>query len=216
MVRIGCCHRGDIGRRAHAGFVGEQSPLDTVEHGTGHTARRRLDTKGAFHDQGQHGGHFTDMCYQHIERHQQISTRHERHDVFGHAGNLLDAAKDDRGSNQGYHGAGRHFWNGKGVEHGLGDGIRLHGVEHQPEGQDQAHRKQRRGPRRFESARDVEGRPAPELSVFITDLVKLGQSTFRVRRRHTDRRYHPHPENRPRTAQRQRYRHPSQIARTDA
>ena len=51
VVRVGRGDRRDVGRRAHAGLVGEQAALDAVEHGrrqpAGEAGRRLAEPEGA-------------------------------------------------------------------------------------------------------------------------------------------------------------------------
>ena len=99
MRRIRRGGRRRIGRRAHAGFVGEQAALHAPGHRTGDTVtdgagRGFLQAEGAFEDQRRDRRHVLDVMANHPEGQQQVGARHQRHHQFGHFGNGANAAED--------------------------------------------------------------------------------------------------------------------------
>lgn len=99
MRRIRRGGRRRIGRRAHAGFVGEQAALHATGHRTGDTVtdgagRGFLQAEGAFEDQRRDRRHVLDVMANHPEGQQQVGARHQRHHQFGHFGNGANAAED--------------------------------------------------------------------------------------------------------------------------
>jgi hypothetical protein len=152
----------------------------------------------------------------HIERHQQIDHRHEGHDDFGDAGDLLDAAENDHAGQRRQRNANPQLVETKGALERIGDGIGLDGVEDETEGQDQADRENGARPGGTKPLGNIEGRPATIFAIVVLGLVELGQSGLRIGRRHADQRHHPHPEDRAGPAEIERHRHTGEIAGTDA
>jgi hypothetical protein len=175
-----------------------------------------LDPERALDDQGDHRRHLGDMGNQHIDRDQQIGDRHERHDIFGDAGDGADAAEDHDRREDGKRDADIELVEAEGALHRIGDRIGLHRVEDEAEDEDQAEREQHRRPGRVEPLGNVEGRAAAILPVLVADLVELGERAFRVGRGHADERDHPHPEDRAGAAEIERDRDAGEIAGADA
>ena len=103
------------------------------------------------------------------------------------------------------------------VLHRAGHRIALERVEAEGEGRDQRNRVKHRQP--FESAtqavHDVLRRPAAIGALFLRALEDLRQRAFEQAGRHADQRDHPHPENRPGTAERYGDRHAGDVPAAD-
>ena len=155
------------------------------------------------------------MRDQDVDRHEQVGARHERDDDLGDAGDLLQAAEDDDPRQGSDHDPDHELGCPEGALHGVGDRVRLDGVEDQAEGEDQADREDVARPGCTQAARDVEGRAAAVLAVIVGDLVELGQRALGIGRGHADQGHHPHPEDRTRTAQIERHRHAGDVAGAD-
>ncbi|MNZ65514.1 hypothetical protein D3C78_837110 [compost metagenome] len=215
MVRIGCRHRGNVRRRTHARFVGEQAAFDAIEQGPGHAADRRLDAEGTLDDQHQHARYFIQIDHDHIDRHQQVGTGHERHDPFGNARDFLDTAENHQSGQHGQRHTGGQLGHTKGAQGCIGNGVGLYRTEHQAESDNQADRKNRCCPRRIQTPGDIERRTAAILTVAVTHFIQLRQGAFRVGRGHAQRGHHPHPEHRTRPAEGNGHRHTGKVTGTD-
>ncbi|MNY44155.1 hypothetical protein D3C86_1791590 [compost metagenome] len=127
-----------VGRRAHARLVGEQAALEAVEDRRAQTAGRRLlEAEGAFHDGRQHTGQLAEVHQDHRHGHQQVGHRHERHRQLGEARDGTQAAEDDQPGKQHHCHPGDPGVDTEGALHGAADGVGLHRVEHEAEGDDQ-------------------------------------------------------------------------------
>ena len=218
MVRSRGCGRGNVGCRAHTGFVGEQAAFDAIQHGSGNGACRAagglFQAKGTFYDQRQNARDFGNVHGHHAQRQEYVGAGHERHDKLSEANDLAQTAKDDNAGKSRDDHADTQLGRTKGALHGIGNGVGLYGVENQAEGDNQADRENGRGPGRFQAFGNVHRRASPVLALAVANLVQLGQSAFSVTGGHTDEGYHPHPENGTGTAQVQGNRNPGKVTGT--
>ena len=201
----------DIGRRRRvrcrtlAGFVGIQAALDAQHHGLRHqTAQQpaagRLEGKGVAENQREHLGNTLNMNRHHIQSHQKIEHRHQRHKTFRHLGHAADAAENNRRRHQ--HQAGgqkllvlRPLRFGRALLrrpagsrlHRQHNGVGLNRVVNQPEADNQAQRKQHAQPLLPQALADVIGRAAAKLAGFlVAHLKQLRQRRFGKGRTHAD------------------------------
>ena len=129
--------------RAHARLVGEEAALDAVDHrlgdGIAHGAGTcLLDAERRLDDEGEDTRQLADVHEHHEQRHQDIGDRHEGHHQLGKAGDAANAAEDDE-TGEHHQGQTAHpVRDAEGDVHGQADGVGLHRVEHQTEGQQQA------------------------------------------------------------------------------
>ncbi len=212
----GCGSRSHIRRRSHPCLIGKQATLDAVEHccrdGTGDTAGRLFEAKGALHDSRQHPRDVAVVHGKHHQRHQYVNSRHEGHHEFREAGDRPQAAKNHQGRDRGDSDTDQQLVEAKGALHRISNRVGLNGVEHQAERKDQTNGKNAAGPWRFKSLCQIESRPPAILPFTVTDLVELGQGTFCVSGSHAHQCNHPHPENGSGSTEIESYRHASDIA----
>ncbi|SST09767.1 Uncharacterised protein [Acinetobacter baumannii] len=214
--RIGRGRGGGVGRRAHACFVGEQAALEAVEDRRADAAGGGLvPAEGTLHHHRQDARQFAEVEQDDAHRQQQVGHRHEGYRQFGEARDGTQAAEDDQ-RGEDHHGdaadPGRHA---EGALHGTGDGIGLHRVEDETEGDDQEDREQDAHPARAQALLHVVGRAATELALVVANLEQLGQGRLDEAGRHPHQGDRPHPEHRAGTAERDRYRHAGDVAGTD-
>ena len=216
MVRAGDGHSRDVRCGTHAGLVGIQATLDAVEHGSRHAAHqaacRLIQTESAAHDQNENVRDLVDIGHQHPQGHAQIGHRHERHHHLGHTRDVADAAEDHDAREHGHGHAHLGAIQAEGFTERLGNGVGLHGVEHQTEHHQQRHREHGACPRRLQATADVEGRAAAVETMMVIDLVELRQRTFRVGRGHAQQGHDPHPEERPGATGVDRHGHAGDVA----
>ena len=216
MVRAGDGHGRDVRCGTHAGLVGIQATLHAVEHGSRHAAHqaacRLIQTESAAHDQNENVRDLVNVGHQHPQGHAQVGHGHERHHHLGHTRDVADAAKDHdaREHSQGHAHLGA--IQAEGFAERLGNGIGLHGVEHQTEHHQQRHREHGARPRRLQATTDVEGRTTAVEAMMVVDLVELGQRAFRVGGGHAQQGHDPHPEERPGAASVDRHGHTRDVA----
>ena len=221
MRRIGGGGGGSVGSRAHARLVGEEAALDAVDHrlgdGIAHgPGTRLLDTEGRLDDESQNPGQLTDVHDHHEQRHQDVSQRHEGHHQLGETGDAADAAEDDEAGEHHQGQTAHPVGDAEGDVHGQADGVGLHRVEHQTEGQQQAEGEDHSHPAHAKAALHVVGGAAPVVAILILDLVELGQGALHEGGGHADEGDQPHPEDGARATQIDGDGHTGQIARPDA
>ena len=186
--------RRGIGRGALPRLVRIQAALDAVHHclrhdATEQAAANRLAAKRILKNQPQHARNLARVHNHHIQRHQQINHRHQRHNAFRHLCHAPHAAKDNRRRQQHQHRADgvfisvpnfcRHAVCRRHVRrrlHRLHNGIGLDGLVHKAKTHNQAHRKQHRQPMQVQPVRDVIRRPAAKQARFlIAHFIQLRQ-----------------------------------------
>ena len=84
-----------VGRGTHTCFIGEEAPLDTVDHaGTGKAAENGLEIKGGTDDRGQDSGNLSYIQDDDQNAHDDIKAGHDRDQYGGKPADLFGAGKE--------------------------------------------------------------------------------------------------------------------------
>ena len=185
---------------AHARLVGEQAAGHAVAHGF-------LDARA---DEAAGGGGGVERAHEdhlegrenlggvgdeHDEAAEQIERGHDRHDLFREGGDAAHAAEEHEGGERGddhAHGDGRH---GEGGLERSGDGVGLHHVADEAEGDDDRNGEEHRQLPAAEALGDVVGRAAGDVALIVLGLVGLGEHGFCEDGGHAEEGRDPHPED---------------------
>ena len=174
--------RVGVGRRAHAGLVGEEAAGDAVAGRSGHRdagrpAPDRLGGEGAGEDLREHR---RDVGGVHDDEGQpcdHIKNSHDGNELLRDGRDALHAAHEDGAGDDGEADADDNGLDVESIAEGVADGVGLDHVAHEPEGQDdgdgeEAREELRDGPV-AEPAGDVVGRAADDLPRLVLLLIEL-------------------------------------------
>ena len=206
----------DVRRRAHAGLVAEEPPLDALhQRRPDRAARRRAPAEGVREDQLQHLGKPPEVERHDPQREQDVSQRHDRDDHAADARNAVDTAEDDQQRQCRDGGADPEVIQPEGALPGGADRVALHGVEGEAEGYGDQHGEQHAHPALSESVLHVVGRATDE-GVLSAAFVELCEGRFDKGARGAQQGDDPHPEDRPGASDDDGRGHACEIARADA
>ena len=201
-----------VGGGAHAGFVAVETAADALLDGSAYAARKPLfPAEGVGDDEAEDAGKLGDVHGDDDEGKGNVAQGHDGDDDAADAGDALDAAEDDDGGEQGEHGAHVGGGESEGFFKGLADGVALHGVEGEAEGEDEQDGEERTHPGLLETDAHVVRRTADE-GLFAFYLVELGEGGFHKGAACAQESDEPHPEDGTGTAHGDGYGYAGEVA----
>ncbi len=192
-----------MGSGAHAGLIGKQAALDALaDGGLQRIAKAAADDgigfKSILEDHTEGLGDVADAGDQDNEAKEQIEGSHDRHQLFGHRGDPVDTAEEDKTSQSRDDQAHDPAGNAERIGAGLGDGVGLHHAAHETQSQNDGNGEeycQEAAKLVVERLLDVEHGAAGNAAVLVDDPGLLCQYGFGIDGGHAEKGDDPHPED---------------------